>query len=128
VDLTKGAGPDSVITEVGTRGVAAPELSPINHVSGRSLGEESDGYPVIAKLNDRWRVVTCGAGIQWILQRRRGDRWSGYWFCRTREALIRGAREYAGEINGAALVTLLRLPERTDGAWIDWPPCPDGAA
>ena len=58
--------------------------------SGRLPAEENDGYPVIVQINDRWRVVTCRAGIQWILQRRRGDRWAGYWFCRTREALIRG--------------------------------------
>jgi hypothetical protein len=52
-------------------------------------GEESDSYPAVANLNDRWRVIACGAGIQWILQRRRGDHWVGYWFCRTREALPR---------------------------------------
>lgn len=122
MDLTKGAGPDSVLTEVGTQGVAAPAVSPINHVSGRLPAEENDGYPVIVQINDRWRVVTCRAGIQWILQCRRGDRWAGYWFCRTREALIRGAREHAGEIDGPALVILLRLPERIDGEWIEWPP------
>ena len=49
--------------------------------------------------------------MQWILQRRQGKQWRGYWFCRTREALIRGAREHAGPIGGDALVILLRLPE-----------------
>jgi hypothetical protein len=87
-------------------------VSPINCVSGRVGGEESDSYPAVAKLNDRWRVIACSADIQWILQRRRGDHWSGYWFCRTREALILGARKHAGEIGGVALAALLRLPAR----------------
>lgn len=88
-------------------------LSSAAHVPAPRLGEESDNYPVIASLNDRWRVIACRQSIQWILQRRRGgvDHWRGYWFCRTREALIRGAREHAGQIAGDALVVLLRLPE-----------------
>jgi hypothetical protein len=91
---------------------APPPVSPINRVPDRVRGEESDSYPTVAILNDRWRVVVSSAGIQWVLQRRRGDHWSGYWFCRTREALIRGARKHAGEIGGVALATLLRLPSR----------------
>jgi hypothetical protein len=75
-------------------------------------GEENDDYhPVIANLNARWRVIACKSSIQWVLQRRDGaDHWRGYWFCRTREALIRGARGHAGDIAGDALVILLRLP------------------
>ena len=42
--------------------------------------------------------------------------WRGVWFCQTREALLRGARERAGQINSDALVALLRLPERIGGA------------
>jgi hypothetical protein len=75
-------------------------------------GEESDTYPVVARLNARWRVIACAQSIQWILQRQCGGRWRGCWFCRTREALVRGARERAGGITSAALVILLRLPER----------------
>jgi hypothetical protein len=86
--------------------------------SGR---EESDAYPVIASLNERWRVIACRNEIQWVMQRRAGQvsgrpRWRGYWHCRTREALIRGAREHAGQIGGDVLVILLRLPERIGGA------------
>jgi hypothetical protein len=92
--------------------------SPVAHLSGHRLGEESDDYPTIARLNDRWRVIVCKHSIQWILQRRRGgaNHWRGYWFCRTREALIRGAREHAGQIDGISLAILLRLPERIGGA------------
>jgi hypothetical protein len=77
------------------------------------LGEENDDYPTVAILNDRWRVVVCRNSIQWILQKRGGpNHWRGRYFCRTREVLIRCAREHAGEIGGDALVILLRRPER----------------
>ena len=92
--------------------------SSVAHLSRPTFGEESDHYPIVVQLNDRWRVVACKNSIQWILQRRRGgvDHWRGYWFCRTREALLRGAREHASPIGGAALAILLRLPERIGGA------------
>ena len=81
-------------------------------------GEENDAYPVVATLNCRWRVIVCKNSIQWILQTRRGgpDSWRGRSFCRTREALVRCARQHAGEIAADALVILLRLPERIGGA------------
>jgi hypothetical protein len=87
-------------------------LSHVGHVRAPLLGEENDAYPTIARLDDRWRVIACRQSIQWILQRQRGGYWRGYWFCRTREALVRGARQHAGPINGDTLVILLRLPER----------------
>jgi len=32
------------------------------------LNESYDGYPrVVAKLNDRWRVIECRDRVQWIL-------------------------------------------------------------
>jgi hypothetical protein len=87
-----------------------------------SKSEKSDSYPVVAHLNDGWRVIVCGAGIQWILQRRgspkkpRRDDWRGRSYCRTSEALIRCAREYAGSIDPAAAAILAALPE-----WIEHP-------
>ena len=73
--------------------------------------------PVIAALNSRWRVVVCKSGIQWVLQTRSSQTsWEGRYFCRSREGLILCAREYAGEIDGVALVRLLRLPEWIGGA------------
>ena len=88
-----------------------------------SNSEKSDNYhPVVAQLNDGWRVIVCGAGIQWVLQRRgspkkpRRDDWRGRSYCRTSEALIRCAREYAGSIDPAAAAILAALPE-----WIEHP-------
>ena len=92
-------------------------FSPVAGLSGPPRGEESDAYPTIAALNTRWRIVTCKNSLQWVLQRRCGhvDHWRGFWFCRSREALIRGAREHAGQIAGNALIILLRLPEHFQG-------------
>jgi hypothetical protein len=61
--------------------------------------------------------VECAAGIQWILQRRAGERhgvprWDDRSYCRTKEALIRCCRASAGETDPAAWVTLAALPER----------------
>jgi hypothetical protein len=84
-------------------------------VSGRSLREEIDTYPAVAVLNSRWRVVVCKHSIQWILQRRGGERWRSQYFCRSRLGLILCVREYAGQISGDALVILLRLPEWIGG-------------
>jgi hypothetical protein len=93
-------------------------LSSTGHVPVAPRGEENDTYPVVASLNSRWRVIVCKNSIQWILQRRRSgpDSWRGRSFCSTREALVRCAREHAVDIAAAALVTLLRLPERFGGA------------
>jgi hypothetical protein len=40
-----------------------------------SVSESADDYPhLVAILNAGWRVIECAAGIQWILQRRKGER------------------------------------------------------
>ena len=92
--------------------------SSVTHVSGRLRADENaDDRPVIAALNDRWRVVECAGGIQSILQYRGGpNTWQDRYFCRSREGLIQCVREHAGEIGGDALVILLRLPMWIGGA------------
>jgi hypothetical protein len=92
--------------------------STVTTVSGRLLAEGNDDYrPVIAILNDRWRVVECAGGVQWILQCYGGpNRWRSRYFYRTREGLILCAREHAGEIGGVALMRLLKLPKWIGGA------------
>jgi len=85
----------------------------------REHGESGDIYDrVVVRLNEKWRVVECRAGIQWILQRRKsasdGGGWSSRSFCRTSEAIRRLARQHAKPIDPEALVVLDRLPE-----WIE---------
>ena len=54
--------------------------------------ESSDHYSsVILSLNNRWRIILCRQGLQWILQRREnlhGGAWRGFRYFRTRTALI----------------------------------------
>ena len=84
--------------------------------------EEADDYhAVVARLNDRWRVIVCAAGIQWILQRRRGERrgtarWEGRCCCRTSGALNRLSRTHAGAVDPVAAAILASLPDRIDNA------------
>jgi len=94
-------------------------LSPYGRTSQPyTRSEESDDYhAVVARLNDRWRVVVCAAGIQWVLQRRAGirhgtARWDGLVFCRTSHALNRLSRARAGVIDPTAAATLASLPDR----------------
>jgi hypothetical protein len=83
----------------------------VGHVSVALAGERSENYPrLVARLNDRWRVIAGRDGIQWILQVHRGQGWGNQYYYRSREGLISGCREYAGDIGGDALVMLLRLP------------------
>jgi hypothetical protein len=90
------------------------------HVARERFGEEADGYgAVVAQLNDNWRVIVCRSGIQWILQRRGGERhgrarWEGRSYCRTNEAIKRLSRRFAGAMEPAAAATLAALPERID--------------
>jgi hypothetical protein len=89
-------------------------------VTAPVTSEESDNYhAVVAQLNDGWRVIVCRSNIQWILQRRRGERcgrarWEGRSYCRTRQALLRCSREHAGPIEPSAVAILAALPERIE--------------
>jgi hypothetical protein len=73
--------------------------------------ERDSAYPAVARLSDSLRVIDCKDGIQWILQRRRGDRWCGVAYCRRRDALIRESVKLLGHVPDA----LLALPEHHDG-------------
>ena len=83
--------------------------------------ETSDTYTgLVARLCDRWRVVTCRDQLQWILQRRDAQRsgqprWKGVGYFRTREALIRVSRALCERIDPAAMAILLALPDRIGG-------------
>jgi hypothetical protein len=56
------------------------------------LPESHDDYPhVVVRLGDRLRVIESACRLQWIVQRRTGDRWRGQSYCWTREALLRCA-------------------------------------
>ena len=55
---------------------------------------DADYRHIVTELSDRWRLIVCRDGLQWIIQRRDGERsgrarWTGVYYCQTREALIR---------------------------------------
>lgn len=82
-----------------------------------SRRESDDDYSaVVCRLNERWRVIECRDGIQWILQhaekKPHGRAWRGRSYCRTREALIRVCGAHAGEMRAEAAAVLDGLPER----------------
>ena len=69
------------------------------------MGETHDAYPVVAVLNGgRRRVIVCSAGVQWVVQNRKGDQWHSRSFCQTKEALIRCC--------GGSTPELAALPDR----------------
>jgi hypothetical protein len=100
-------------TQIIVRGHLPAGKSSAPHFQRPRGGEESDDYRYVAVLNHGWRIITCKNSIQWVLQQRRGEqkRWRSRYFCRTRSGLIQCVREHAGQIDGDALATLLRLPE-----------------
>ena len=76
----------------------------------------NDYIGIVARLCDRYRVIVCKDRIQWILQRRDGERhgrsrWAGVGYFRTREALLRASRALCGRIDPTALAALALLPE-----------------
>src|SRR6476620_10102085 len=79
---------------------------------GSHRERDHDYRAIVAELDDITRVVECVDGLQWILQRRRGDRWFGIAFCRMRDPLIREATKALG---GAVPGALFALPSRLDG-------------
>jgi hypothetical protein len=71
---------------------------------------------VIATLTPLFRVILCKDNLQWILQRRDGERagrprWKGVGFFREREALLRESRRNCGPLDDAQIAPLLALPE-----------------
>lgn len=83
--------------------------------------ESDENYrAVVVVLNDRWRVIACRDGMQWILQYRassetaRRVEWKGRSYCQTKKALLRDTRYHAGEVSPAAMTILEALPERIE--------------
>ena len=85
-------------------GAVVPPL----HTSQRERAE--DYGSVIVRLGDRHRVIECSGGIQWIVQRKRGQQWHGLSYHLNRDVLIEHCKRHgAGE---DAIATLQALPTR----------------
>jgi hypothetical protein len=90
---------------------------PLDEPARASRNESDDNYyRIVIRLNDRWRVIECRDGVQWILQYRASAEtyptafWKGRGYFRTREALIRSCT-CAGAISAAAAAILAALPD-----------------
>ena len=92
-------------TPAPTRPEIASGAPPSASAAPPKAGESAENYRhVVIVLDPRTRVIECTAGIQWIIQNRRGDRWYGQSFCRTKEALLR--------LTGSSHPALTSLPDR----------------
>ena len=86
-------------------------------ISPISNREEADDYRrVVVVLNSDWRIIERRDGIQWIMQRRSGERrgqprWISRKYNRNKEALIRNVHALAGEVDPAARDVLDGLPD-----------------
>ncbi len=84
----------------------------------RKPRETADDYPhIVTRLSDRWRVIVCAGGVQWILQKRDAGNapsngWRGVSYCLTRKALLRLCGGLESPVDPSALLTLAALPER----------------
>ena len=68
-------------------------------------------------LSPRWRLAADN--LQWIIQRRRGEKWDSVSFVATRrDILFRALRELDAEVTPAALDALDDLP-LTFKEWVD---------
>lgn len=79
--------------------------------------ESDDDYRgFVAAINDRWRIVSCRDGIQWIVQtrkwRRDGKGWQSRGYCRTREGLRLVCTRLAGPLGAHTAALLGNLPGR----------------
>ena len=99
----------------------APISDKLNPLTGPSHRESDDNYDcVVARLDDGWRVIVCRDDLQWILQRRDGERvgrarWTGVGYCRTRESLLRLCRAACARIDPSEWAVLAALPESITG-------------
>lgn len=99
------------------------DTMPVIHPAiARTNREDAGDYRgLVVELNPAWRVVECGARIQWILQRRRGGlervggRWASVAYHRGRETLIVAVTRRCGEIQLHATAALRALPEWIEG-------------
>jgi hypothetical protein len=84
-----------------------------------SIAESDNLYTgIVVVLNSGWRVIECRHGVQWVLQHRNRavtvarHVWRSRSCCRTKAVLIRCCDEHAGQIDPAARMTLVALPDR----------------
>ncbi|MER9095906.1 hypothetical protein NKI34_33820 [Mesorhizobium sp. M0700] len=97
--------------------VALPLDRAAGPVSTPDNSEKSDTYyDVVFRINERWRVIVCHEGVQWILQKRKGNlvggpAWRAVKFCRSKVGLSRALKEEVGDVSPEVDAQLAQLPD-----------------
>jgi hypothetical protein len=92
------------------------EKSAVGTAPAARWAEKADDHPrVVARLNDRWRVIDSGEPHpyrQWVLQQQTAshDGWRGRSFCQSRRCLETATRDKVDD--DGALARLAALPDR----------------
>ncbi|MHA6690554.1 hypothetical protein [Devosia sp. A449] len=84
-----------------------------------SMREKDEHYHrVVAVLNEKWRVIECCDGIQWIVQRRDKStktlatpRWRSVSYPRCREGVFAALTWLKIDTSDAAMARLVALPD-----------------
>lgn len=90
---------------------------PVRPTPAPNTTEKSDDYYNVAlRINDKWRVIVCPDGIQWILQYRKGTyqgkpAWRAKLFIRSKCGLRNHIRELIGDIPDDANLILELFPD-----------------
>ncbi|TIS23899.1 MAG: hypothetical protein E5X07_15760 [Mesorhizobium sp.] len=100
----------------GQSSIQAPDqaLGPVHVPDNR---QRSDTYAnVVFRINDRWRIIVCPEGVQWILQKRKGNlvgspAWNAVKFCRSKVGLCRALKEEVGDVSPEVDAQLAQLPD-----------------
>lgn len=86
-------------------------------VSGASHRESDNDYAkVLANFDPNCRIIDGKCGLQWIIQKRDGQRagrtrWTGWHYLKRRERLIELYRQFCDVVDPNVLVVLQQLPE-----------------
>lgn len=103
-----------------------PELSLT--ASALSQREKDENYHrVVVVLNEKWRVIECSDGIQWIVQRRDKStntlatpRWRSVSYPRCKEGVFAALTWLKIEVKDAAVARLVALPDWLHNAGADY--------
>jgi hypothetical protein len=98
------------------------ETTSLSLMNGSHRETDDFYFRVIARLNDRFRLIRCKDGIQWIIQKRDGSRngrprWTGCSYCTSLETVQRLALKHCNLVEPQAIdkiKTLIQREERHD--------------
>ena len=92
-----------------------PQKTQASMVTEATAIESSDLYPkLIVQSSDRWRVILCSQGLQWIIQKKESSHagpWRAEKYVTSRSALIRACGTLGLLSDPATEAVLYALPD-----------------